>query len=711
MKRFEMLAGLSLSAAIHLASGLAFAGPGEHTSRGSARVYPGVSFQDGRDRDTSGNVTPLATTFGAPSSGDPDDFGPFAACFEEGYEATLEEMQALNLAIADGYISRYNAVDRWTGTSGTPITLSWSFIPDGTDAPDLNGNLGDSNLFARMDQLFGAANRQTWVNQFINSFNRWGALTGVTYERIMFNGNDWDDGASWGSGGSANRGDIRIAMRNFGGAGGVLAFNSFPDNGDMVLDSSESWATSANTYRFLRNTIMHEHGHGLGFAHVCPTNNTKLMEPFLNTNFDGPMQDDVRGGQFFYGDAMESNNTPTLATDLGTLNPGTTTSLGAISSPSIANTSMLSLRSSDNDYFKYTIDGPKLVNITVTPVGSTYTDLDQNGDGSCQTTPANNTNSLTQGDIQVSAYASNGTTLWRTQNLNEAGSNEAIVGLLVNDGLNYFRIYPDGAISQTQCYTLSITIQNTSLACNASDGTFNDFVRVTWPAIPDATGYIVMRNTTDSTVGATQLASLGVVTTFDDATATPGTTYYYFIRAQQTGSTTYRYMTASGNSGFRPVVNQNPTANAGPDQNLVDTDDSGSEFVTLNGSASTDPDGNIVLYTWSEGATQLFSGAAPSTQVSLAVGVHNITLVVTDDDGATGNDQVTITVEPAPPPACDPDVNCDGSPDQGDVACMILAIAGDTSCICQDPDFNLDGSADQGDVAALIAVVAGQPCP
>jgi len=62
-------------------------------------------------------------------------------------------------------------------------------------------------------------------------------------------------------------------------------------------------------------------------------------------------------------------------------------------------------------------------------------------------------------------------------------------------------------------------------------------------------------------------------------------------------------------------------------------------------------------------------------------------------------------------PACDPDVNCDGSPDQGDVACMILAVAGDVDCICQDPDFNLDGSADQGDVAAIIGVVAGQPCP
>jgi len=64
-----------------------------------------------------------------------------------------------------------------------------------------------------------------------------------------------------------------------------------------------------------------------------------------------------------------------------------------------------------------------------------------------------------------------------------------------------------------------------------------------------------------------------------------------------------------------------------------------------------------------------------------------------------------------PTTGCDADINCDGSPDQGDVACMILAVAGDTSCICQDPDFNLDGSADQGDVAAVIGVVAGQPCP
>jgi len=69
-----------------------------------------------------------------------------------------------------------------------------------------------------------------------------------------------------------------------------------------------------------------------------------------------------------------------------------------------------------------------------------------------------------------------------------------------------------------------------------------------------------------------------------------------------------------------------------------------------------------------------------------------------------------ITGESGPP--CDPDLNCDGSIDQGDIACLVLAVAGETACLCAgDGDFNADGSADQGDLAALIGVVAGQPCP
>jgi hypothetical protein len=94
------------------------------------------------------------------------------------------------------------------------------------------------------------------------------------------------------------------------------------------------------------------------------------------------------------------------------------------------------------------------------------------------------------------------------------------------------------------------------------------------------------------------------------------------------------------------IPNQPPTANADDDQTVTDSDDSGYELVTLDGSGSSDSDGTIVSYLWTEGATQIASGA--SAGVNFAVGTHTVTLTVTDDDGATDTDTVVITVNAAP---------------------------------------------------------------
>ncbi|WP_176956091.1 malectin domain-containing carbohydrate-binding protein [Catalinimonas alkaloidigena] len=88
--------------------------------------------------------------------------------------------------------------------------------------------------------------------------------------------------------------------------------------------------------------------------------------------------------------------------------------------------------------------------------------------------------------------------------------------------------------------------------------------------------------------------------------------------------------------------NAGPLASAGADQSVVDADNNGVETVSLNGSGSSDSDGEIVSYVWSENGNPLATGATPS--VSLAVGVHQITLTVTDDDNATATDQVQVTV-------------------------------------------------------------------
>jgi hypothetical protein len=91
-----------------------------------------------------------------------------------------------------------------------------------------------------------------------------------------------------------------------------------------------------------------------------------------------------------------------------------------------------------------------------------------------------------------------------------------------------------------------------------------------------------------------------------------------------------------------PPANQAPTANAGSDQTVTDTDNNGSQQVTLNGSGSSDSDGSIASYVWREGGTQIATGATPN--VTLTVGGHTITLTVTDNGGLTATDTVVITV-------------------------------------------------------------------
>jgi subtilase family serine protease len=87
-----------------------------------------------------------------------------------------------------------------------------------------------------------------------------------------------------------------------------------------------------------------------------------------------------------------------------------------------------------------------------------------------------------------------------------------------------------------------------------------------------------------------------------------------------------------------------PVANAGPDQTVTDADGDGAEVVSLDGSASHDDNGSVVAYEWREGTTPL--GADALMAVSLAAGTHTLTLEVTDNDGLTATDNVTVTVQP-----------------------------------------------------------------
>jgi hypothetical protein len=98
-----------------------------------------------------------------------------------------------------------------------------------------------------------------------------------------------------------------------------------------------------------------------------------------------------------------------------------------------------------------------------------------------------------------------------------------------------------------------------------------------------------------------------------------------------------------------PGVNQSPVAAISASQNPVTLP---TNTVTLDGRASSDPDGSIAGYQWSYVSGP---GAPPSTSTtastisysSLTAGTYRFQLVVTDNQGATGGTFVDVVVKPS----------------------------------------------------------------
>ena len=91
---------------------------------------------------------------------------------------------------------------------------------------------------------------------------------------------------------------------------------------------------------------------------------------------------------------------------------------------------------------------------------------------------------------------------------------------------------------------------------------------------------------------------------------------------------------------------QPPVANAGSDQNVIDSNNDGMESITLDGSGSSDPNNDIASYEWFNGNQSLGTGV--NLAVNLPVGSNTITLVVTDQMNNSDQDTVVITVNAGP---------------------------------------------------------------
>jgi len=362
--------------------------------------------------------------------------------------------------------------DRWgttasgfTGQDGDPITLTWSLVPDGTTLL----NEGPSGLISFMDSEFGAGpggsdlTQRPWFRFFDDSFGRWNELGGINY---VYEPND--DAVTQGTSSSGSRGilgvrgDVRIGAANIDGPGGTLAFNYLPDNGDMVLDSGDNayLGNSALDFIRMRNTIMHEAGHGFGLNHVESNTSGFLLDPSITTAFDGPQFDDIRGLQWFYGDALEKtngglgNDAIFNATSLGSISMGSAVSIGTDAADTFVSptdTDFVSIdRFSDVDFYSFTTSGPSLLDVVLSPLGPTYNQGTQGGAQSSIDT-------LSISNLALTVFDTDGSTILGSANLFGAGFAEMLTEISLPDAGDYFvQITGDDQI--IQFYQLDVAV-------------------------------------------------------------------------------------------------------------------------------------------------------------------------------------------------------------------------------------------------------------
>ncbi|MFT4023220.1 MAG: PKD domain-containing protein [Flavihumibacter sp.] len=94
----------------------------------------------------------------------------------------------------------------------------------------------------------------------------------------------------------------------------------------------------------------------------------------------------------------------------------------------------------------------------------------------------------------------------------------------------------------------------------------------------------------------------------------------------------------------RADKNLPPVANAGDDITLTSRD-----FVQLDGTASVEPDGLISRYNWSQVSGKQVRIANPNAAITAiegaSAGEYIFRLVVTDEKGSTGHDEIKLTIK------------------------------------------------------------------
>lgn len=384
----------------------------------------------------------------------------------------------------DWHLDEFNFVDtdRWSSSAtsgwglgqGDPITLTWSIVPDGTPVGSFNGEgAGDSDLISFLDGIYGGGGgsdltKRPWFSIVESVFDRYEELSGIDFVYSA-----QDDGAamqttSLPGGVLGVRGDVRLSGHAIDGNSGTLAYAFYPDYGDMVIDTTDSYFNNVqNDSRGLRNTIAHELGHGLGLFHINPINGTKLMEPRLTQAFDGPQYDDILAIHRGYGDVWEKdggNETRGTATNLGSLSIGGTLTIGADATGDRIGATQSDFVSiddaSDVDFFRFNTLSSGQVSISLAPMGGSYA----NGGGTLVGSE--------QSDLRFEVWAQGGSSPLAVRNQGGLGAAESLQ-LDLAAGTYYVAVR--GADSRAQFYQLDVSMPGANPGTIDSAQALGDF--------------------------------------------------------------------------------------------------------------------------------------------------------------------------------------------------------------------------------------------
>ncbi len=182
-------------------------------------------------------------------------------------------------------------------------------------------------------------------------------------------------------------------------------------------------------------------------------------------------------------------------------------------------------------------------------LGSTTTSATTSGGSKSVAVTANTSWSATKDaswiTLSTSSGSSSGTCSFTVAANSSTSSRTGHVIVTAGGGTSY----PKTVTNTVTQAGASISAPSAPTGVSASDGASTASVTVTWTASSGATSYQVFRATSSS--GTKSQIGTATTTSYTDTTATPGTLYYYWVKASNAGGAS---SFSSNNSGYRKLA-------------------------------------------------------------------------------------------------------------------------------------------------------------